>query len=367
MKVKALPTFLLSICAASNFAAEGQLLLVNRHLATPSGDTYHVPIWVDMDGDGSFDQGEGIGSYAAAFGETATLGLYLRGENTPLATSRFRSDIYGEALGSPASQDVFVPGYAARQTAPLTIRVWVGESYDLATIRRSWDVISPPLGGTPPDGSLPIVSPTLSTWGPQDGSGYQLEAPPGPVAGTDVLMRRTTSNARASITSLLANDVDAGSAVFFVGVDAKSDLGVPIVVADGEVIYAGGAAADDFFYYTVRNSSGGASRSRVNVVVNDPEGLIVFDTRNIPRADGNGTYNVPLYVDADGNGSQSQGEALGAFALNYHQQPAKLGLFLQGSDLPLAIVPFAASVFPTVPDTARVIVVPGTTPGGRQI
>ena len=333
----------------------------------PSGETYHVPIWVDMDGDGAFDQGEGIGSYAAAFGQTATLGLYLRGESTLLAMARFRSDVNGDVLGVPASQDTYVRGYGPGQTAELTIRVWVGESYENASIRGAWDFTSPPLGGTRPDGTPPMIPPTLHTWGPHDGSGYALQAPSGPIAGTDLLTRSTISDARATIASLLANDTDASGTVVFVGADAKSNLGSSVIVTgQGEVVYMGGAAANDLFYYTVRNASGGLSRGRVNVVVDDAEGLIVFDTRNIPRADGNGTYNVPLYVDADGNGMLSGGESFGTFALNYHQKPARLGLFLQGSAAPLAIIPFAAGVFPDVPETnLSVVAVPGTIPGAR--
>ncbi|HUS35200.1 MAG TPA: Ig-like domain-containing protein [Verrucomicrobiae bacterium] len=368
MKAKALPILLLLICAASNFAGDGQLLLRNRHIIMPSGEAYHVPIWVDIDGDGAFDQGEGIGSYAAAFGQAATLGLYLRGENTPLATSRFRSDINGEVLGAPGAQDVSVPGYVAGQTAPLTIKIWIGDSYENATIKAAWDFMSPPLGGTPPDGGLPMIPPTLHTWGPHDGSGYAVQAPAGPAAGADIMTRSTISDARASITSLLANDSDASGAVVFVGVDAKSNLGGSVVVTDqGELVYTGGPATTDFFFYTVRNGAGGLSRGRVNVVINDPAGLIVFDTRNIPRADGNGVYSVPIYVDADANGAENIDEAFGTFAATYYNQKARLGLFLQGSDVPLAVIPFAVGslgVYLEAPATQMPIVaVPGTTPG----
>jgi hypothetical protein len=363
-----LSIFLVLICAVSSFAGDGQLLLRNRHIIMPSGETYHVPIWVDIDGDGAFEQGEGIGSYAAAFDQAATLGLYLRGENNPLATSRFRSDIYGEVLGTPGAQDVFVPGYVAGQTAPLTIKVWVGDSYENATVKAAWDFMSPPLGGTPPDGGLPMIPPTLNTWGPHDGSGYAMQAPAGPIAGADIMTRSTISDARAPIASLLANDTDPSGPIVFVGVDAKSNLGASIFVTDqGEVVYTGGPATTDFFFYTVRNGAGGLSRGRVNVAINDPEGLIVFDTRNIPRVDGNGVYSVPIYVDADANGGLNIGEAFGTFAATYYNQKGRLGVFVPGSEAPLAVIPFAAGilgVYPEAPATQMPIVaVPGTPPG----
>lgn len=369
MKAKTLSTLLLLIFAASNFAqSDGQLLLRNTHFLSLDGGTYHVPIWIDMDGDGARDEGEGIGTYAAAIGTTATLALYLRDDPAPLATARFRSDIHGEFLGLPSSQDVFVPGHLAGQIAPLTIKVWVGETYQTASIRASWDFMSPPLGGTPPGGGLPMIPPNLHTWGPKDGSGFALQAPSGPLTGTDILTRRTTAGGSLSISSLLANDSDPnGGALFFVGVDAKSDGGVLILSDQTQVTYTGGPATSDFFHYTVRNAIGGVSRGRVDVVIDDPEGLIIFDTRNVPRIDGAGTYNVPLYVDSDSNGSQEAAEAFGLFAATYYNQTARLGLFLRGSDAPLATIPFgpdATGSFPNIPlSRIRIVPIPGATPG----
>src|SRR4051812_8059017 len=80
--------------------ADGQIFLINHSVATSSGSVYHVPVWVDLNGNGSFDSDEGIGTYAAALGQTATLGLYVQGGSIPLATVLFRSDIYGAFLAT---------------------------------------------------------------------------------------------------------------------------------------------------------------------------------------------------------------------------------------------------------------------------
>jgi hypothetical protein len=371
MKAKALSILLAFVCSASNFAQhEGQLLLRNINIIAPTGEMYNVPIWIDMDGDGAYDPGEGIGAYAAAIGAPATMALYLRDDPTPLATAIFRSDIHGAFLGSPAIQSVSVRGYVAGQSAPLTIKVWIGESFEAASIRDSWNFISPPLGGLPMDGGVPIVPTMLYTWGPSDGSGFSLQAPAAPIVATDRLTRRTLSDARTSTASLLANDSDPnGGGIFFVGADAKSERGATVVVTQqGEVIYSpGNLAVTDVFYYTIRNSAGGVSRGRVDVLIDDPEGLIVFETRNIPRLDGNGTYNVPLYVDANLNGAENMGEAFGSFAETYYAQKGKLGLFLTGSNDPLAVMEIAppeVGVFTEVPGAPlRIVAIPGVAPG----
>jgi hypothetical protein len=372
MKAQALSILLAFVCAVSNFAQyEGQLLLGNRSIVAPSGEMFNVPIWIDMDADGAYDPGEGIGSYAAAIGMKASLALYLRDDPTPLATAVFRSDIHGGFLGSPAIQSVAVSGYLAQQSAPLTIKVWIGESFEASSIRGSWNFTSPPLGGMPADAGVPPLVPTmLYTWGPFDGSGFALQAPAGPVTGTDRLLRRTLSDVRTSIATLLANDSDpSGGAIFFVGADARSQRGATMVVTQqGEVIYSGGSVTTtDAFYYTVRDSAGGVSRGRVDVVIDDPDGLIVFETRNIPRVDGNGTYNVPLYVDANLNGAENMGEAFGAFAETYYAQKGKLGLFLAGRNDPLAVMEIAppeVGVFTEVPGASlRIVTIPGVSPG----
>src|SRR5436305_977408 len=145
----------LSVCWLLGFAvaafAEGEISFQNRFIETPEGQLYHVPIWIDLNGDGTFEPGEGIGSYAAAFGQTAALALYLQGKAQLLATAFFRSDTNGEFLGNPALQDVLIPGYPAGTAAPLTIKAWIGPDYETAAIRGAWDFTSQPLGGAPPD------------------------------------------------------------------------------------------------------------------------------------------------------------------------------------------------------------------------
>lgn len=348
-------------CITSN-AGDGQLILQNRNIVTGSGLLYHVPIWIDLNGNGALEPGEGIGSYAAALGQTATLGLYLQGESTPLASVPFRSDLNGQFL-SVAGLDVFVPGYTAGQQAPLTIKVWIGSSFDTASIRGSWNFLSPPLGGTLPD-APPKVPPTLEGWGDQSGVGFTLTAPGGPLAGADVITRRSLSDAHVSIAQLLANDSDPTEPIVFVRVDPWSNSGASVTVADGRVTYHTEEAIPDYFFYTIRNSVG-LARGRVDVLINDPEGMIVFSNRDIPTAAGNQLYDVPIFVDGDSDGVASSDEAIGKFATRFYSQPAQLGIFLKGTATPLAVAKFSGDSFYLGDPPSQTVVIPNAPPGSR--
>src|SRR4051812_47996438 len=70
------------------------------------------------------------------------------------------------------------------------------------------------------------------------------------------------------------------------------------------------------------------------------DGSILFGNRNIDKADQSGTYNVPIYVDANLNGLADPGEGIGQFATNASGPPATLGLFLSGQSTSLVSAPF---------------------------
>src|ERR1051325_1269283 len=181
MKATILSSAFLLISAGQLLAADGNIAVSSRSIYDQnSGEVYNVPIWVDLNANGVFDDGEGIGTYAAAIGERANFALFVQDNPTPIATSIFRSDIYGAFLGSPFFQTANVPRYGPGERAPLRIKVWVGASFDTAGIRASWDFVSRPLGGTPPVG-VPIIPPGLDGWANPDGTGFVLAVPPGPV------------------------------------------------------------------------------------------------------------------------------------------------------------------------------------------
>ncbi|HEY6226785.1 MAG TPA: cadherin-like domain-containing protein [Verrucomicrobiae bacterium] len=368
MKATILSSAFLLISAGQLLAADGNIAVSNRSIYDQnSGEVYNVPIWVDLNANGVFDDGEGIGTYAAAIGQPANFALFVQDNPTPIATSIFRSDIYGAFLGSPFFQTVFVPGYGPGERAPLRIKVWVGASFDSAAVRGSWDFLSLPLGGTPPAG-LPIVPPGLDGWANRNGTGFALAVPPGPVAGADLITRASFSDARVSIATLLANDTDPnGGLVNFVGVDSVSNGGASISIANGEVVYHAANPAPDFFFYTVRNSAGGVSRGRVDVSILDPDGMIVFANQKIPMSGGSDFYETRIYVDADFDGGGSFDENFGDFATRYYSAPAKLGLFLKGSDTPLAVSSFGsgfAGFFLAAP-ASQTVVIPGVPPGAQ--
>src|SRR3954469_6466315 len=112
MKAKFVSFCLLLFCAAPSALADAQIVLKNASIYSSTAEkVYHVPIWVDVNEDGIIDPAEGLGNYADALGQTATLALYLQDDPTPLATALFRKDTYGQFLGIPPAQTAFIPGY----------------------------------------------------------------------------------------------------------------------------------------------------------------------------------------------------------------------------------------------------------------
>src|SRR5690348_13653169 len=108
MKLRLLAILSLLACLAPCFA-DGSINVSNRSLYNESTfEAYHIPIWVDLNANGIFDEGEGIGTYAAALGQSANFALYLQNDPSPIATSIFRTDVHGAYLGQPLIQTAFV-------------------------------------------------------------------------------------------------------------------------------------------------------------------------------------------------------------------------------------------------------------------
>jgi len=97
------------------------------------------------------------------------------------------------------------------------------------------------------------------------------------------------------------------------------------------------------------------------------DGTILFENRNVENAAGDLQYNVPIFVDLDGNGLGDPGEGLGTVALNYFNTNATLGLFLQGNPTPIVTARFRADTngaFLGSP-SSQTAQIPGYQPGDR--
>jgi hypothetical protein len=142
--------------------------------------TYNVPIF-QSNGDtptGIANDNGTVGAGSLTGG--ATLGLFVNGSSTPFFTSILGTTTAQSPYAvNPASGSVTVPGTTPGQQIPLTIRVWQGSSFATAQSTpgqnwREWTFTTKPLGGDPGNGGLVITPPTLTGWGPETGTGYEL-------------------------------------------------------------------------------------------------------------------------------------------------------------------------------------------------
>jgi hypothetical protein len=162
--------FLLGILLATQFFAAaqdnwGKIILKNIGIPKSDGSgTYDVPIR-------DYINRAGLGAYNGG----ATLGLFLA-DNSPFAQP-FATAAMGTSASEspyatvPASQTVTVPGYAPGSRAVIIIRAWVGPNWGAGAATGEWVFTTPPLGGIPPEGGPEIPTPSLTGWGPEDGSG----------------------------------------------------------------------------------------------------------------------------------------------------------------------------------------------------
>jgi hypothetical protein len=147
----------------------GKLIFSNRFLEKADGSgTYHVPL-VQQNGDG-------LGRIT----DGASIGLYLPNSAVPFATGTLgASAATSPFIISAHTGTVTVPGQPPGTRATITIRAFAGTQwqpmgYGPGGIMGEWHLTTKPLGGIPPGGGAEIPTPTLSGWGPEDGSGLTV-------------------------------------------------------------------------------------------------------------------------------------------------------------------------------------------------
>jgi len=175
----------LSASAFAQGTSDGTIVFKNIGVGNAAGSgTYNVPLFVNdrNNPQGQFDIGNGTSATGA--GNTITVGLFLSSNlNTPLATGVLGTT----AAQSPyiitpqASQTVSVTGNAPGATPSLTIRAWSTSAGSFAGAQSTvdaqwgeWVVTAKPLGGVPAGGGTPITPPSLTGWGAETGTGFEL-------------------------------------------------------------------------------------------------------------------------------------------------------------------------------------------------
>jgi hypothetical protein len=174
---KALLAIAAVVTSASVLAADGTLIFKTLGIQNAAGTgTYNVPLFQN----GSTTVGAG------SLPGGVTLGLFTAGSTTPFATSVLgTSSAQAPFAVTPASQTVGVTGNNPGTTPTITIRAWEGASFAAAQSTPGqqwgeWTLTTKPLGGDPGGGALPITPPTLTGWGPENGSGFSLNITPTP-------------------------------------------------------------------------------------------------------------------------------------------------------------------------------------------
>jgi hypothetical protein len=177
-----------SVFAQSN---DGTLVFKNLGVQNAAGTgTYNVPLFAN-NGDATLGNSTtGGGSLQGG----VTVGLFLSSNlNTPIATGFLGTGAAAQQpyIITPApAQTISVPGQPPGATPSLTIRAWTTESgsFDAAKLDGTgqlgqwgeWIITSKPLGGTPAGGGTPITPPSLTGWGSETGSGFELNIAPEP-------------------------------------------------------------------------------------------------------------------------------------------------------------------------------------------
>lgn len=210
--VLVLAVYLISCSVSAQTPVDGYMIFANRNVPTLSGTggangngTYNIPIW-EYNPLPGVQTGNGAGELPGG----VTVGLFLAGTTTPLATALLRTDANSQFFATSATV-VYIPGVAPGQTAPLVVRAWQGASIaaaksgglqfmDETTDARN-AFTSGPLSRTPPPepGSNFIPSTGMTGWGPEDGTGFELAIVPEPSTvalvalgiGAILLRRRT--------------------------------------------------------------------------------------------------------------------------------------------------------------------------------
>jgi hypothetical protein len=166
----------MALSAVASTFGQGTIDFINRNISTKEDPSvlYNVPIF-SMNGRAT---GEGAGNLPGG----VTVGLFLAGSDlnaSPLISTTLRTGTPLQAQFFAVSpQTAIIPGVPAGYKANLIVRAWGGPSYADAVlnfgIRGEWAFTSEPLGGTPPGGGLPVPTPGMTGWGPEDGSGLTV-------------------------------------------------------------------------------------------------------------------------------------------------------------------------------------------------
>jgi len=181
---KALLAIAAVVVSGSAFA-QGTLIFKTLGVQNSAGTgTYNVPLFAS-NGDnvtaGVSVANENSTAPAGTLPGTVTLGLFVAGSTTPFATGILgTAAATGPYVVTPPSQTVAVPGAAPGTSPTIFIRAWQGsQGFDAAKLTqnsnwREWQYTTKPLGGDPGGGALPITPPTLTGWGAETGTGYEL-------------------------------------------------------------------------------------------------------------------------------------------------------------------------------------------------
>src|SRR5205085_9901185 len=98
----------------------------------------------------------------------AKLGLFVKNSDVPLAIAPFRIDALGAfTAGDP--QLIAIPGVVPGAQVELSLKAWIGENFENALVKKSWDFVSLPLGGFTDTAAIPI--PGLTGWGSENNEG----------------------------------------------------------------------------------------------------------------------------------------------------------------------------------------------------
>jgi hypothetical protein len=166
----------------------GTLLFRTLQIQNAAGTAnYNVPIYASskdnlqtVNGQQVYVANENSTAGAGTLPGGTRIGLFTAGSTTPFFTSVLGTTAAQSAFAvNPATATIAVPGSQPGQTVPLTIRAWSGAG-DYAAAQatvggnwREWTFTTRPLGGDTGTGT-PTTPPTMTGWGPENGTGYEL-------------------------------------------------------------------------------------------------------------------------------------------------------------------------------------------------
>jgi hypothetical protein len=196
-------------CASTFAQSSSSVIFRNRNIATtdpnptlPNGATnpnyvpggnqngsYNVPLYAS-NGD-NIQNGVSVGNGNSTIGAGTlpgggvTVGLFY--QNNLLGTAILGTTATASPFFvTPSTQELQIKDAAgnvapAGSTPVLTVRAWSTAHGSFAAAQTTvgaqwgeWVVTAKPLGGVPPTGGTPITPPSLTGWGNENGSGFEL-------------------------------------------------------------------------------------------------------------------------------------------------------------------------------------------------